>query len=359
MIAADIVIASRVSPKQKAELVKLVKILEPEKGLLAIGDGANDVNMITTADVGIGLMGNEGQQAARASDYIIGKFSFLRKLMYVHGREAYRKNSYVIGYVLWKNFLYIMPLMCFGLVSFYSGQNLYDPFVDTLYNILFTAYPIGWFAVYDTEDDHEVLETDSEAYRIGMEGKCFNFFQFWRWYIYAFVNSLIIYFWVTQYLSDNVNNDLYSFDLWTIGVVIYFNVVCVVNLKLVFSSNTHSIVSLILFLFSNFSFVFVIWITSKFTPFANFGTWDILVHSLSFFLLNFYIFVTCMLVEYGYSRVKKILSMMFFTKREEKKKKDAVIEPEEINRRYTGFAFDEDVSNIRQILTALKEDHFL
>jgi phospholipid-transporting ATPase len=111
MIAADVFIASRVSPKQKADLIKLVKILQPEKGLLGIGDGANDVNMITTADVGIGIMGNEGQQAARASDYIIGKFSYLRRLMYVHGREAYRKNSYTIGYVLWKNFLYIMPMM--------------------------------------------------------------------------------------------------------------------------------------------------------------------------------------------------------------------------------------------------------
>ena len=111
MISADVLIASRLSPKQKAYLVKLVKILEPDKGLLAIGDGANDVNMINSADVGIGIMGNEGQQAARASDYIIGKFSFLRRLMFVHGRESYRKNSYVIGYVLWKNFLYIMPML--------------------------------------------------------------------------------------------------------------------------------------------------------------------------------------------------------------------------------------------------------
>ena len=69
------------------------------------------MNMITTADVGIGIMGNEGQQAARASDYILGKFSYLRRLMYVHGREAYRKNSYVIGYVLWKNCLYTMPMI--------------------------------------------------------------------------------------------------------------------------------------------------------------------------------------------------------------------------------------------------------
>lgn len=39
----------------------MVKSTNPEKIMLAIGDGANDVNMITTADVGIGIKGREGQ----------------------------------------------------------------------------------------------------------------------------------------------------------------------------------------------------------------------------------------------------------------------------------------------------------
>lgn len=104
-------VCSRVTPKQKAELVLLAKEQNPTRTTLAIGDGANDVNMITSADVGIGIMGNEGQQAARASDYVIGQFSFLRRLMFVHGREAYRKNSFAVGYILWKNFLYVMPIV--------------------------------------------------------------------------------------------------------------------------------------------------------------------------------------------------------------------------------------------------------
>ena len=39
---------------------------------LAVGDGANDVNMIVAAHIGVGICGLEGQQAARASDYAIG-----------------------------------------------------------------------------------------------------------------------------------------------------------------------------------------------------------------------------------------------------------------------------------------------
>jgi phospholipid-transporting ATPase len=90
--------ACRVSPKQKAEIVNLVREGKKSENIttLAIGDGANDVNMITAAHIGIGIRGKEGQQAARAADYSIGQFKFLKNLMFVHGREAYRKNSYLV-----------------------------------------------------------------------------------------------------------------------------------------------------------------------------------------------------------------------------------------------------------------------
>lgn len=45
---------------------------------LAIGDGGNDVRMIQQADIGVGISGREGLQAARAADYSIGS-----KLFYI------------------------------------------------------------------------------------------------------------------------------------------------------------------------------------------------------------------------------------------------------------------------------------
>ena len=68
---ADVVLACRVSPKQKAEIVQMVRSQHPTAITMGIGDGANDVNMICAAHVGIGIEGLEGMQAARASDYVI------------------------------------------------------------------------------------------------------------------------------------------------------------------------------------------------------------------------------------------------------------------------------------------------
>lgn len=103
------VLCCRVSPKQKAEMVCMIKDRLLEATTLAIGDGANDVNMITAAHVGVGILGVEGRQAARASDYSIAQFSYLKRLMFVHGRESYRKNSYIVCYNFYKNVLFVFP----------------------------------------------------------------------------------------------------------------------------------------------------------------------------------------------------------------------------------------------------------
>ena len=48
---------------------------------LGIGDGGNDVIMIQNSDVGVGIIGKEGQQAARAADYVISEFKHLKRLV--------------------------------------------------------------------------------------------------------------------------------------------------------------------------------------------------------------------------------------------------------------------------------------
>jgi len=47
----------------------------------AIGDGGNDVGMIQAADVGVGIVGKEGKQAALAADFSITQFSYITRLL--------------------------------------------------------------------------------------------------------------------------------------------------------------------------------------------------------------------------------------------------------------------------------------
>lgn len=95
------VLCCRVSPSQKAAVVRLVK-----NGLdvmtLSVGDGANDVAMIQEADVGVGIAGEEGRQAVMSSDYAIGQFRFLQRLILVHGRWSYRRLAETIANFFYK-----------------------------------------------------------------------------------------------------------------------------------------------------------------------------------------------------------------------------------------------------------------
>jgi phospholipid-translocating ATPase len=95
------VLCCRVSPAQKAAVVRMVKN-SLEVMTLSIGDGANDVAMIQEAHVGVGIAGEEGRQAVMSADYAIGQFRFLTRLMLVHGRWSYRRLSETIANFFYK-----------------------------------------------------------------------------------------------------------------------------------------------------------------------------------------------------------------------------------------------------------------
>lgn len=102
------VLCCRATPLQKAYIVKIVKEIL-HKRTLAVGDGANDVSMIQTADVGVGISGQEGMQAIMASDYALSRFKFLERFLLVHGHWCYDRLARMVLYFFYKNAVSIMP----------------------------------------------------------------------------------------------------------------------------------------------------------------------------------------------------------------------------------------------------------
>lgn len=88
--------------------MRLIRTDDKHAVTLAIGDGANDVPMILEADIGIGLFGNEGMRAVDNSDFAIGEFKFLWQLLFKHGRWSYIRQSDLLIYFLYKNFIYTL-----------------------------------------------------------------------------------------------------------------------------------------------------------------------------------------------------------------------------------------------------------
>ncbi|KAJ5684571.1 uncharacterized protein N7477_000916 [Penicillium maclennaniae] len=186
------VVCCRVSPLQKALVVKLVK-RHMKSLLLAIGDGANDVSMIQAAHVGVGISGMEGLQAARSADVAIGQFRFLRKLLLVHGAWSYSRISRVILYSYYKNITLYMTQFWYSFQNAFSGEVIYESWTLSFYNVLFTVLPPFAMGIFDQYISARMLDRYPQLYQLGQKGVFFKTHSFWAWVLNGFFHSLILY----------------------------------------------------------------------------------------------------------------------------------------------------------------------
>ena len=184
----EAVICCRVSPSQKAEVIKLIKQDDPDMITLAVGDGANDVSMIKEAHIGVGLYGNEGLRAVQSSDIALGEFKFLWRLLLHHGRLSYMRNSEMVLYFFYKNNLLSFPHFLFAFSSAFSGQTICDDMYITFFNMAFTFWPLFVRAVQDLDVDYQIDGKQFKPfiprlYYLGQEKVLLNKPQFLFWQI--------------------------------------------------------------------------------------------------------------------------------------------------------------------------------
>lgn len=96
----------------------------------------------------------------------MSEFQELRRLLFYHGRESYRRNSVLVCYNFFKNILLVLPQFWYGALSTFSAQSLYDSFIYQLFNILYASMPIIIYAVFDEEHQPEVLVQNHNNYYI-------------------------------------------------------------------------------------------------------------------------------------------------------------------------------------------------
>ncbi|XP_038567365.1 phospholipid-transporting ATPase ID isoform X2 [Micropterus salmoides] len=199
--ACKAVICCRVTPLQKAQVVELIK--KHKKAVtLAIGDGANDVSMIKSAHIGVGISGQEGIQAVLASDYSFSQFRFLQRLLLVHGRWSYLRMCRFLCYFFYKNFAFTMVHFWFGFFCGFSAQTVYDQYFITLYNIVYTSLPVLAMGIFDQDvPDQRSLEYP-KLYEPGQLNLLFNKREFFICIAQGIYTSVVLFFVPCAILSD-------------------------------------------------------------------------------------------------------------------------------------------------------------
>ena len=230
------VIACRVTPKQKAQLVKLVQEhVSPTPVTLAIGDGANDVNMIMSAQVGVGISGHEGLQAVNASDFAIAQFRYLVRLLLVHGRWGYRRVCVLVLYSFYKNACLATTLFLYSNFTGYSGTSLFSDYFTALFNF-FLFLMIFYTSILDQDVDDVYVQKFPQLYQSGRENKDLGIKVALQWIALALIHATLIFF-IPAYalkLGTGARQDLASYHAF--GAVISCGFINYMNLKVLFET---------------------------------------------------------------------------------------------------------------------------
>ncbi|KAH9137061.1 hypothetical protein AeRB84_018017 [Aphanomyces euteiches] len=226
------VVCCRVSPSQKAEVVGLVRTNNVKARTLAIGDGANDVAMIQRAHIGVGICGQEGMQAVNSSDYAIGQFYFLEKLLLHHGRLNYVRMSKLVGYMFYKNIIMALAQYFYLYTTGSSGQKAYSEIAFQMYNLAFTSMPIIVLGVFDYDVPWSVGQLFPSLYKPGITGELFNTTVFFKWIAASIFEAAVIFI-VSVYGYNQVGQAIGNGDIQQYGIMMFALVVLVCNFKII------------------------------------------------------------------------------------------------------------------------------
>ncbi|KAG8167726.1 hypothetical protein KVR01_003415 [Diaporthe batatas] len=249
------VICCRASPSQKALLVRAVRDEpSPPPGTtslgrawwwvrtsftshrrpltLAIGDGANDLAMITAANVGVGISGREGQQAARVADISIAQFRFLSRLLLVHGRWNYHRiTRFVLG-SFWKETMFWFPAALYQIAAGFTGTSLYESTALTVYGFAFSTACTMTIGAWEKDLKARTLMAVPELYAYGQRAQGLNWGVFLSWIANAVLAGAAISFlaWLGYggaYTTTPDDNGLYA-----IGTLVFIACMVWTNVKI-------------------------------------------------------------------------------------------------------------------------------
>uniref|UniRef100_A0ACD5UA67 Uncharacterized protein n=1 Tax=Avena sativa TaxID=4498 RepID=A0ACD5UA67_AVESA len=192
-------ICCRMTPLQKAQLVGVLK--SSGSLTLAIGDGGNDVRMIQEANIGVGISGREGLQAARAADYSIGKFKFLKRLILVHGRYSYNRTAFISQYSFYKSLLICFIQILFSFSSGLSGTSLFNSISLMAYNVFYTSLPVMTI-IFDKDISETTVLQYPQILLYSQAGRLLNPSTFAGWFGRSLYHALAVFLITTHAYAD-------------------------------------------------------------------------------------------------------------------------------------------------------------
>lgn len=191
-VAASVpsVIACRCTPQQKADVALVIRELTGKR-VCCIGDGGNDVSMIQSADVGVGIVGKEGKQASLAADFSIIQFCHLTELLLWHGRNSYKRSAKLAQFVMHRGLIIAICQAVFSISSSFEPIALYQGWLMVGYATCYTMAPV-FSLTLDHDIDKSLTKIYPELYKDLTEGKSLSYKTFLVWVALSLFQGCVI-----------------------------------------------------------------------------------------------------------------------------------------------------------------------
>eukprot|EP00917_Polyrhabdina_sp_WS-2016_P021984 GHVP01047608.1.p1 GENE.GHVP01047608.1~~GHVP01047608.1.p1 ORF type:complete len:1156 (+),score=160.62 GHVP01047608.1:113-3580(+) len=247
-LKASTLIFCRVTPAQKALVVSKTALeLKNSRssklpfwqgkstafGTLAVGDGGNDCSMITTADVGVGIKGNEGSQAFNCSDFGISSFYHLALLLLHHGRNNYRRDCIFQLSTIYKSMVYNTPQILRGAVSLFAAERFFPEILNQLFNQAFSAVAPLAVVAFDSDLPRIGSSIFPNMYADGLNNRFLNFTVFIKWFLSGIIHGIYCFLIPSIFFGGKaiINSSGNISDMWIQGLCCLICVLAVIHMR--------------------------------------------------------------------------------------------------------------------------------
>ncbi|CDQ88794.1 unnamed protein product [Oncorhynchus mykiss] len=226
----EAVICCRVTPKQKANVVSLVKKYK-KAVTLSIGDGANDVNMIKMANLQIlvfsGCKHNPHLWTSGPHTTLMESVSDrLSRHMHICGLlEVILQGSFEVA-IMNDDYYFIYDFLL-------PLQVAYEDWFITLYNVMYSSLPVLLVGLLDQDVNDKLSRKFPKLYLPGQQGALFNYKNFFISLFHGIFTSLVIFFIpYGAFLQTMGQNGEAPSDYQSLAVVMASSLIFTVNMQI-------------------------------------------------------------------------------------------------------------------------------
>lgn len=169
-------------------------------------------------------------QAVMSSDYAISQFSYLERLLLVHGRLSYVRTAKITLLSFCKNVSFVLVAFWFQIYCAFTAQYTYDYMYLLYFNMFFTMLPVLLLGIFDQQISNEKLQSVPQLYQDGIKQKYYSMKLFLTYSFVAIYQSLSCYF-IPQLMLKDVAVIYYGFpeSKTMIGNVQAFAIILTIN----------------------------------------------------------------------------------------------------------------------------------